>query len=34
MAMTLTYIEVWPERAFGLVFGAPRQRKEQDSGES
>lgn len=34
MALTLTYVEVWPERAFGLVFGAPKQHKAQDPGES
>jgi len=32
MALLLTYLEVWPDRAIGAVFGDPSRLWEYDSG--
>ena len=34
MALLLTYLEIWPERAIGMVFGDPSRLWEYDPGGS
>jgi hypothetical protein len=33
MALLLTYLEIWPERALGMVFGDPSRLWEYDPGD-
>jgi len=34
MALLLTYLEIWPDRAIGAVFGDPSRLWEYDPGNS